>query len=93
MATDWSARDAALPYFEKHLKWAKQEGDSNVPLIEAAVHALKRSQDHTALQTRLNTALETLRDCDEYLSRSTAEAIHAGSNLHKCIKNALGKSV
>lgn len=89
MATDWSAREAALAYFEKQLKIAKRFNDGDTVIMEAARDALRRSQDHTAIQTRLHGAMKTLRECDEYLSRSPAEAIHAGSILHQVIKNTI----
>ena len=51
--TDWTARTAAIEYFTKAAR--QSWGDSEMrDLYEAAVHALRRSQDHTALQTRCN---------------------------------------
>lgn len=86
MATDWSTREGALRYFEEALRRATRFNDDDKGLYEQAVNALRRSQDHTAIQTRLNGAMKTLRECDEYLSRSPAEAVHAGSILHQKIK-------
>ena len=62
MARDWSGRAAALAYFEKQLKWAKQCNDDNKELIQEAVNALRRSQDHTAIQRKLNEATSVLRN-------------------------------
>lgn len=53
MATDWSTRDAAIPYFERLVKHLKQVGDDDAEVYEAGLHALRRSQDHTAIQTKL----------------------------------------
>jgi hypothetical protein len=63
MATDWSARTAALEYFEKALKNVKRGDDDEMKeLLEQAVNALRRSQDHTAIQNKLNAAMDLLRD-------------------------------
>lgn len=61
VATDWSARTAALEYFEKQLKLAKRANDEDRELLEQAVNALRRSQDHTAIQNRLNEATKIIR--------------------------------
>ena len=53
MATDWSARTASIHYFEKLVKQLKRTNDDDKELYEAALHALRRSQDHTAIQNRL----------------------------------------
>lgn len=86
MATDWSARDGALPYFENMLKYAKRLNDDDKEFIEAAVHALRRSQDHTAIQNKLNAAMTLIRkiaknpdcehatcghDCRDFLAEAT----------------------
>lgn len=89
MATDWTSRTAALAYFEKATKTLKCVNDDDKEMYEQALNALRRSQDHTAIQTRLGGVMKTLRECDEYLNRSPAEAIHAGSVLHQAIKNAI----
>jgi hypothetical protein len=65
MATDWSGRTAALTYFEKALKAAKRCNDEDRDHMQEAVNALRRSQDHTAIQTRLNTAMQALREVYE----------------------------
>lgn len=62
MPTDWSARTAAIPYFEKLVKRLKLVNDDDKELYEAALHALRRSQDHTAIQTKLNAATQELRN-------------------------------
>lgn len=89
MATDWSGRTAAIEHFEKLVKILKRTNDEDKEVYEEALNALRRSQDHTAIQTRLNGTMKTLRECDEYLSRSPAEAIHAGSILHQTIKSTI----
>jgi hypothetical protein len=83
MATDWSARTAALKYFETWLKTSKRVNDDDKEMIEQAVHALRRSQDHTAIQNKLNDAMKLIRkiasnpdcgsatcglDCKEFLA-------------------------
>lgn len=89
MPTDWSARTAAIEYFEKLVKQLKRVNDDDKEIYEAALHALRRSQDHTAIQTKLNQTLKLLREMDEYLSRSPAEAIHSGSPFHQQTKRAV----
>ena len=56
MARDWSARDAALKYFQK----AKRLDDSGA--YAEAINALRRSQDHTAIEKRLQSATRLLRE-------------------------------
>src|SRR5882672_11130872 len=65
MATDWSGRAAALKYYERELQFAKRVNAENKELVEEAVNALRRSQDHTAIQTKLNDATKALRDIDK----------------------------
>lgn len=55
MATDWSARTAAIEHFEKIVKQLKRANDDDKELYEAALHALRRSQDHTAIQNKLQS--------------------------------------
>jgi hypothetical protein len=86
MARDWSQRDDALKYFER----VKRGGHVDYDYAEEAVNALRRSQDHTAIQNKLNAAMRVLRECDQYLSRSPLESIGSGSELHRLIKEALG---
>lgn len=62
MATDWSGRTAALQYFEEALRRAKRFNDDDKDLFQEAVNALRRSQDHTAIQTKLNDATKLLRE-------------------------------
>lgn len=62
MATDWSGRTAALKYYEHELAVAKRSNFADKDFIEQAVNALRRSQDHTAIQTKLNDATKLLRE-------------------------------
>lgn len=62
MATDWSARTKAIAYFETVTKQLKRENDQDKALYEQALNALRRSQDHTAIQNRLKTATNLLRN-------------------------------
>lgn len=55
MPRDWSGRDAALKYFEKH-KHLDDDGH-----YAEAINALRRSQDHTAIQTKLQRTINALR--------------------------------
>lgn len=61
MATDWTARDEAIGYFEGLVKQLKRRNHEDKELYEAALHALRRSQDHTAIQTKLQNTLKALR--------------------------------
>jgi hypothetical protein len=61
MATDWSARTAAIVHFEKLVKQLKRANDEEAEIYEAALHALRRSQDHSAIQTKLQNTLKALR--------------------------------
>lgn len=61
MATDWSDRTAAISYFEKEVKRLKRLNDEDKEIYEAALNALRRSQDHTAIQTKLNDATRIIR--------------------------------
>jgi hypothetical protein len=73
MATDWSARTEALTFFETELKAAKRHNNHNKEHVEQAVNALRRSQDHTAIQNKLKEARNLLIEaslCD-----------HSGSGL------------
>lgn len=58
MATDWSARDDALKYFQN----VPRGGHIDKEYAEQAVNALRRSQDHTAIQNKLNAAMELIRN-------------------------------
>ena len=62
MATDWTVRTKALSYFEEQLRYCKRANDDDKELYEAAVNALRRSQDHTAIQNRLNAAMAVIRE-------------------------------
>lgn len=72
MATDWSDRAAAILYFEKAVKTLKRTNDEDKELYEAALHALRRSQDHTAIQTKLNNATKLLRELKGVLAGDAA---------------------
>lgn len=65
MARDWSGRARALEYFEKELKLAKRFNSDEKELYEEAVNALRRSQDHTAIQTKLTSAIRCIRSVAE----------------------------
>lgn len=72
MSTDWSTRTAAIPYFEKLVRHLKQASDDDADKYEAALQALRRSQDHTAIQTKLNAlAAENarLREALEWINQ------------------------
>lgn len=61
MARDWSTRDAALKFFQKH-KHLDEDG-----FYAEAVNALRRSQDHTAIERKLKDATRLLQEahlCD-----------------------------
>ncbi len=61
MARDWSGRDAALRFFQK----MKHLDDSGA--YAEAINALRRSQDHTAIENRLKDATRLLQEvhlCD-----------------------------
>jgi hypothetical protein len=61
MARNWSGRDAALKFFQK----AKHLDDSGA--YAEAINALRRSQDHTAIEKRLKDATRLLHEvhlCD-----------------------------
>jgi ribA/ribD-fused uncharacterized protein len=78
MPTDWSARTAAIEYFEKLVKQLKRVNDDDKELYEAALHALRRSQDHTAIQTKLT---ETVREC-ERLKQLLATTLDGEQGIH-----------
>jgi hypothetical protein len=78
MSTDWSARTAAIEYFEKLVKQLKRVNDDDKELYEAALHALRRSQDHTAIQTKL---AETVREC-ERLQQLLATTLDGEEGIH-----------
>jgi hypothetical protein len=85
MAPDWSGRDAALKYYEHELKIAKRHNSEDKELVEEAVNALRRSQDHTAIQNRLKEATNLLRNaalCD-----------HPGSGLCQQCRDSIQKFV
>jgi hypothetical protein len=66
MSTDWSTRTAAIEYFEKLVKQFKKTRDEDTEIYEAALSALRRSQDHTAIQSKLQRTLKALgvyKDC------------------------------
>lgn len=78
MPTDWSARTAAIEYFEKLVKQLKRTNDDDKEIHEAALHALRRSQDHTAIQTKLT---ETVRE-NERLSQLLATTLDGEEGIH-----------
>jgi len=61
MATDWTARDNAIKYFECMLSLAKRHRHDEAAHYEQALNALRRSADHTAIQTKLNEAMRQLK--------------------------------
>jgi predicted ATPase len=61
MATDWSARTAAIEYFEQAVRDLKRVNDDSKELYVQALNALRRSQDHTAIQNKLNEAMKVIR--------------------------------
>lgn len=63
MPTDWSARTAAIEYFTKLVRQLKWDNDDDKEMYEQALNALRRSQDHTAIQTKLTA---TMRELNEY---------------------------
>lgn len=52
MSRDWSTRTAAIAYFEKLVKELKRSNDEDKEIFEEALNALRRSQDHTAIQAK-----------------------------------------
>jgi len=63
MATDWTPRDNAIKYFEGMLTaW---RGYDEAVHYEQALNALRRSQDHTAIQNKLNEAMRLLKGKSE----------------------------
>lgn len=88
MSRDWSARVAAIAYFEKLVKELKRCNDDDKEIFDEALHALRRSQDHTAIQARLTSAVRCIRSiaqmpastheidrqlCKEWLDANTPE--------------------
>lgn len=71
MATDWSGRDAAITYFEKVVRDLKWSNDEDKELYIEALNALRRSQDHTAIQTKLRATINVLRDLVESCEHDT----------------------
>jgi hypothetical protein len=63
MATDWSHRTKAIAYFEGmvHLDC----GEPETAHYKAALDALRRSQDHTAIQAKLQEAINKLKALGE----------------------------
>ena len=61
MATDWANRTKALAYFEKASKMLRSANDDDKEMYIEAVNALRRSQDHTAIQNKLNAAMRVIR--------------------------------
>lgn len=59
--TDWTLRTQALAYYEKAFKDAKRFNEEDMDMIEQAVNALRRSQEHTSIQTKLNSAVKVIR--------------------------------
>lgn len=83
MATDWSGRTAAIEYFEKLVKTLKRTNDKELHV--EALNALRRSQDHTAIQNKLKEATNLLRNaalCD-----------HSGSGLCQQCRDSIQKFV
>ena len=62
MSTDWTDRDRAIDAYERIVKEAKSFDDADLWLYTEALAALRRSADHTAIQTLLQTAISLLRD-------------------------------
>jgi hypothetical protein len=56
MARDWSGRDAALKFFQK-TKYLDDSGH-----YAEAINALRRSQDHTAIERKLKDATRLLQE-------------------------------
>jgi hypothetical protein len=65
MATDWSARTEAIIYFDKLVRELKRAHDDETEIYDAALSALRRSKDHTALQSKLNAAMKIIRTIAE----------------------------
>ena len=76
MARDWSGRARALTYFEDLWKLAKRVNDADKEHYEEAVNALRRSQDHTAIQNKLTSAVRCIRSIAE-MAASTHEVDRA----------------
>lgn len=57
MTDRWENRTRALAYFEAQLKAAKRFNEDERDHYEQAVNALRRSQDHTAIQTKLQNTI------------------------------------
>lgn len=74
MATDWAARTRALAYFEQCLKDSKRFNDDDRDHLEQAVNALRRSQDHTAIQAKLNVTTKALRELAESAELETGSS-------------------
>jgi hypothetical protein len=55
-------RERALAYFERELRLAKRLNEDDKEYVQEAVNALRRSLDHTAIQTKLNVAMSCLRE-------------------------------
>ncbi len=69
-------RERALAYFERQLKMAKRLNDDEKEHLQEAVNALRRSQDHSAIQRRLNAVMSLLRQAHAWISEDT-EALQA----------------
>lgn len=98
MATDWSTR-TAVAYFEKAVKRLKRLNDEDKEIYEAALNALRRSEDHTAIQTKLNHATKALRDIDKEIAAcrpdSNTSAVELWTLLtvvRAIVRSQLGKS-
>lgn len=78
MSTDWAARTAAIEHFEKLVKLLKRTNDDEKEIYEAALHALRRSQDHTAIQTKLT---ETVRE-NEWLKQLLSTTLDGEQGIH-----------
>lgn len=57
--------DAAIAYFEDVVKSLKRTNDEDKEVFEEALNALRRSQDHTAIQTKLTSAVRCIRSIAE----------------------------
>lgn len=78
MARDWSGREAALKYFQKH----RHLDDSGA--FDEAINALRRSQDHTAIQNKLNAAMAALKNLVFMVRTSGGTAGHDESLCRAC---------
>lgn len=81
---------AALDYFSKLLKQAKRFNEDEKDLYEAAVNALRRSQDHTAIGNKLNETIKHLAQA-EAAQRLNAATIAEQQREIVRLRSALSK--